>query len=479
MEIDLTKYGGAPELGYELLSIVPYACRLAKQGLLTKTVSGKDTAPFYYFSPNHVEVDDLPRGWKYMQKYVENGFPNIQIHRKQLDWQDFLPPLYTKYFIDKAILFKKETLVICNRYNVEWGEKPINYFDLPTLRSLFDMLKDNYQIVYCNLGGIDELKKYDDDAPAMPLGDYDMIKKEYPEVIHIYDLHKERDLSINETQMRVFAGCSKYITMNGGYGIWASYMQGENVIYSKRCREIGVNSFYTWYWKLSQSTVQHVSTYKDLLHLVKEKWVDKLPLINILLRTSNREDMFNRAVDSIEAQTYKNIRIVVHADNDASMAYAMKRRVNPVQFKPYANMIPIGMFPYYGKPFGPNMYFPRLFKYVNNGIIMYLDDDDYYIEKTAFQQIADLRLKYRDIAIWRVIGKQDQLIPNNYNFLESKWPEPGDFSGLGIAHHHENLPKWEPYRRGDYRIAMNLYRNAYYDKCAIHKINEPLVKAGL
>jgi hypothetical protein len=477
--IDLRDYGGAPELGYELLSVIPYAYKLHKEGKLAGTVSTKDTACLYHFSPNHYECPDLQRGWKFTEKYRKEHFPNIQIHQNQLDWSQWSRLDYGYIFQGAAITFPKETIVICNRYNVEWGEKPINFFPLDVLRQLFITLQDNYQIVYCNLGGIPELTKYDDDAPAMQLGDYDMIKKEFPKVIHIYDLHKEKGISINNTQMRVFAGCSKFITMNGGYGIWASYMGGENIIYSKRCRELTVNSFYSWYWKLGRGNVTHVDTHESLLELVKQKWVDKLPLINILLRTSHRPQTFDRALNSILSQSYKNVRVIVGCDNQESFNYALKAKCNPILYKPYGQPIKQGLAPYYGSPFGPNVYFNRLAKMVRLGIVVYLDDDDYYLTDDSLMKIAKAYKDPLSFITWRVLAKDGKrIVPSDFNFTLAPYPEPGDFSGLGYAHHIDKFKRWTPWRRGDYRQGVEFYRDVNTGRAEIVRIDEVLVAAG-
>jgi hypothetical protein len=482
--IDLRKYGGAPELGYELLAVVPYAYHLYKQGLLEATYSTKDTSVFYWFSPNHTEVEDMERGWKFVRNYKNDDFPNINIHKNQLDWEQWGNPFERRVHEGARIEFEKETIVICNRYNIEWGERPINYFSLDILKQMFELLQDKYQIVYCNLGGVPELKSYDDDAPAMDLGDYNFVQK-YPKVIHIWDLFKKRnEKTINELQMKVFSGCQKFITMNGGYGIWASYMGGENIIYSQRCHELdeNVNSFNMWYFKLSpkgQGHIAHVSTYEDMMVLINQKWVQCLPLINILMRTRSRKELFARAVNSIKTQTYKNVRIIAACDSINSYYYARKHPVNLLMLKPYDQHIPLGLPPHFGKPFGPNVYFNVMQKYIGRGIVAYLDDDDYYLYNDALMRIAEAYVDDFCVVTWRVLAKDGvRIIPNDYNFYEAKWPEVGDFSGLGFAYSINKWRKWEPWRRGDWRVGIFVFRDSRWNKGKIVRIDDVLVAAG-
>ena len=250
-----------PEFGYELLGAIPYAYNLFLKGELGSTISAYDTSCLYFFSPDHTESSSM-RSWDNMKKLWDTNFPNINIHRNELDWDSFSAPPFKEYYKDKSISFEKETLVIFNRYNYEWGKPPLNFLDIPTLTTLFDMLQDKYQIVYINIKGH---PKYYDGVDPLDLGDDDLLKK-YPKVISINDLiQKHSDLTYNEIQLRVFAKCEKYVSSNGGQLILSAYFGGENVIFSKYCREMGpnVNSFYRWYHKLGGSVFQHVENYKD------------------------------------------------------------------------------------------------------------------------------------------------------------------------------------------------------------------------
>ena len=130
-----------PEFGYELLSSVPYAYNLHLKGELGETISAFDTSCLYFFSPKHTETN-CQRSWDNMGKLWKDNFPNIKIHRPQLDWDLFTPPPFKEFYKDKSIKFEKEVIVIFNRYNKEWNEPPINYLDLKTLDILFNMLSN-------------------------------------------------------------------------------------------------------------------------------------------------------------------------------------------------------------------------------------------------------------------------------------------------------------------------------------------------
>ena len=182
------------EFGYELISVLPYAYHLHSIGKLDKTISGMDTECLYYFSPDH-KINKAQRSW-YNTPDVKT--PNIDIHKHFLNKDEFLPPPLKEKYKNKKFKFEKEPIIICNRHNVEWGVKPINYFNIPTLKKLFKLLQDKYQVVYINIDGRKELY---DNAPPIKLKDYQLLK-EFPKVLNIHELHKKKKkISFNTLQL--------------------------------------------------------------------------------------------------------------------------------------------------------------------------------------------------------------------------------------------------------------------------------------
>ena len=442
-----------PEFGYELLSAVPYAYNLFLKGELGETVSGFDTKCLYFFNPNHIE-NNCKRSWDNMDKLWKTKFPNINIHRPQLDWSLFSSPPFKEFYKDKSIKFDKETIVIFNRYNEEWGEPPINYLDLKTLDTLFSMLSDKYQVVYINLN---KGEKYFDGAKPMELNDGEVLKK-YPKVYSLYDVMGEYpDLSINEIQLRLFANCSKYISSNGGQLILSAYFGGENVIFSKKCKELSpeVNSFYKWYHKLGGGVFQHVDSYSNLIELVRQKWVLKKPLINILVRTSGRPNYFRNCMNSIYEQTYKNWNIIIGVDDKETLKYTQSAKGRDV-FYDYSKLIipPPPINENYGINFKYNLYLNDLQDQVNDGYIIYLDDDDRLGDKNSLKTLANKISGDDDFVIWRV-GFPNRLVPSDENFGQR--PKVRDISGIGFSFNVKHKVLWEPYKRGDFRVANELY----------------------
>lgn len=242
-----------PEFGYELISVIPYAYWLYEKGMLEKTISGFDSEPLYYFSPEH-EINPEKRSW-YNHPKLET--PNRHIHRRSLDTRKFKAPPYREAFSGHYNF----DIVVCNRYCNEWTavkelNKPINYFDLDFLDRLFNDNK-NKSIAYLNIHGYD---KHYDHSGCLDLGDYEFCQN-YPNVTHIKELVNG---SLNKAQLKVMASASEFYTLNGGYAILASYFGGVNYIYTNpvkigdriRPREVETGDF-EYYPLFGGSTIVH------------------------------------------------------------------------------------------------------------------------------------------------------------------------------------------------------------------------------
>lgn len=442
------------EFGYELISALPYAYYLHLNKKLSKTVSGNDTECLYYFSPNHIENKER-RSWYNTPK--AKNIPNIDIHKPFLYKSQFASPPFKEHYANDLYKFNKKTVVICNRINREWGKDPINYFNETTLDKLFSLLEQKYQVIYINIEGRTEL--YDNESP-ISINDKEILKK-HPQVIDIHALKEETDLSFNTLQLMIFANCEKYITMNGGHSILASYFGGENIIMSKygkpQTREINPenNSFYRWYDQFGDSRIMHVSNEDKLIRKITSLWVNNDPVCNILVRTANRPNAFRKCIESIEKQDYENVNILVSYQDDASFKYIVPHKVYAYKVCRTEKIMSRPASKDYGIKMTANLYLNDLQEKVKSGFIIYLDDDDKFADETAISQIAKYFKNKKSLVFWRV-KKGDRLIPNNKNW--KKRPVCKDICGIGIAFHVDDMIKWEPYKLGDYRIAKALYK---------------------
>lgn len=443
------------EFGYELLSVLPYTYNLYTRGELLETISGYDTKCLYFFSPNHHEIN-CKRSWDSVLEMKKENFPNINIHRNDLDWDFFTPPPFKDFYSDKSIVFDKETIVIFNRYNNEWGDQPINYLDNQTLDKLFELLNDNYQIVYLNLNHDD---RYFDHLPPLDLNDHDVLNK-YENVLTFRSLNDMYpQYSINELQCRIFSNCTKYISSNGGQLILSSYFGGENIIFSKKCNELKpeVNSFYRWYDKLGGGLFHHVDNYNDLITLVTEKWVKKQPMINILIRTSGRPKYFKRCIESIYSQTYKNWNIIVGVDDQESIKYVQPEKCKLVTYD-YSRFVypPKPLGDEYGVEFKYNLYINELHKHTKDGYCLILDDDNILSKKDSLKIIVSNIKTNDDLIFWKV-NFNNRLVPSDSNF--GNIPVLFDIDSAGFIYQKNYFIEWEPFKRGDYRMSSVLYNH--------------------
>lgn len=169
---------------------------------------------------------------------------------------------------------------------------------------------------------------------------------------------------------------------------------------------------------------------------------NKSECINILMRTSNRPRGFNRMIESIRTQTYKNYRIIVSVDNDETENYVKK--YSDVE---YIKMTPVTRTDPSHCPY--NLYFNSLINEVNEGWIFFIDDDDVLNGPNTLMKISknvsdpDLLYVFRMQYTNRVVPNRNfgkdivggdiatpNIIVNKKNAARSKWPDRrmGDFT---------------------------------------------------
>lgn len=453
------------EFGYELISCLPFAYYLHTKGKLDRTISGPGSEPLYCFSPEHI-INKSPRRFENNQSVISDGIPNAGIHRIKLDLDQWAIPPYKTHYKNEEYKWSKPTICICNRYNIEWSTKPINFFDLPLLDKLFNILKSKYQIIYF---GVDLPETLQDGAHSMRLGDYEFIKEKHPEVIIFQDLLKERDESWNLAMLKTFANCERFLTMNGGYSILASYFGGQNIIYSKpgkpQTRELTVGSFWHWYGEFGDSQICYVSDYEKIIEKIHQLWIRDLPTVNILIRSCRRPNYFHECIQSIYRQTYPNINIIVGIEKDDNVTdnYVFGHRVRVIYYdkkKIYVN--PPDKSENYGVWFPYNRYLDKMTSRVGNGYVLYLDDDDKLMSNDAIEKMVSEIRSEDSIIFWKTAFACGRIVPEEDNWTKMKngqGPTICDVSGIGFMFHskYRNEIEWGYWKRGDYRVAQKLH----------------------
>ncbi len=266
-----TKYFG--EFGFELYAVIPYAYWLHARGELEFTVSTADTGCLYYFSEDHRElplarrfapITDFPIGRPGALRYDHVGFP------ADPDMSRWQPPPYKQHYASDRFDFGKELCVVANKQSDDGflrREVPVNSIDTELLLALIRELRRAYQVVYCRPRGIDIVN---DHQPILDSGDIEAVKRAYPEVLTIQDLQVDNpDLSFNELQLRLFAGCERFVSVVGGSAFLCSYFGGTNVVYARRGWEVDSGAYENWFSSFSGARVVSAGSPNQLLQGVR------------------------------------------------------------------------------------------------------------------------------------------------------------------------------------------------------------------
>jgi glycosyltransferase involved in cell wall biosynthesis len=168
------------------------------------------------------------------------------------------------------------------------------------------------------------------------------------------------------------------------------------------------------------------------------------PLVNILIRTSNRPALFPRCYESIQQQTYKHTHVIVGYDSDNALEY-IPRGVDKVPVS--ANK---------GIPFYYDLYCNQLKKYVDEGWFMFLDDDDFFHSPTVLQDISAHMNGEHEAIICQFLrkGTPKPATPR----IEKKQIIEGKIGLPCLILHskHKGLSGLDGYAGGDYRYILSV-----------------------
>jgi len=246
------------EFGYELISCVPYAYWLHKNGGLQKVISCNDTKCLYFFTENHEEIYDS------RSEYKKPDVPNGNIHRAELDTRMWEPPPLNLHYKNDRFVWDKPICVVCNKYKDD-GRNPIG-LDTEFLEMIFKKLTPHHTVIYNR-----PLHKNitHDESGQIDIGDFKLISDKFPQVIDINSLHrKNSDLSFNTLQLMILANGEKFISSQGGSSILCSYFGGTNIIYAYEGKEIECGSYKNWYHAFSGSKIVHAKSKEALYEAV-------------------------------------------------------------------------------------------------------------------------------------------------------------------------------------------------------------------
>lgn len=122
------------------------------------------------------------------------------------------------------------------------------------------------------------------------------------------------------------------------------------------------------------------------------------PLINILVRTSNRPKAFSKCLASIVSQDYENIRIIIGYDNEAALRYIPKG-LETVFVSADRDL-----------PFFYDEYLNQMMQLVDDGYLWAVDDD----EVVNPNVISQFPLQGNGFILQ--LQRQNTIVPKDLNF---------------------------------------------------------------
>jgi GT2 family glycosyltransferase len=209
--------------------------------------------------------------------------------------------------------------------------------------------------------------------------------------------------------------------------------------------------------------------------VVTERIESPNPLINILTRTSNRPNGFNRCRESIEKQTYKNIRHIVSIDNLNDEEYVKAHNVDYFFMDKEAiskeNDIPD---PKTGTRFIYNLYLNHLINEVKEGWIFILDDDDYFADVNSVQKMVNAIKNPTDLVLWQMKYPNGHVLPSLQELGTP--PRLARISSQCFMLHSAiaKTIRWDGWKCGDFRFVQNAYKKTGEKRV----IREVLVNLG-
>jgi hypothetical protein len=217
---------------------------------------------------------------------------------------------------------------------------------------------------------------------------------------------------------------------------------------------------------------------------------NKNPLINVVTRTSGRPEFFKRNVNSINSQTYKNIRHVIITDSKDNVSYIKNNGIEE-----YYIYDPIYLVkndktkdPKTGRLSAHNLYFNEVHKEIKEGWIIYIDDDDYFMDQHSLSKLVTHINKYNEdtlIYFQMEWGSKNIKIPSEiknrkvlFPFGSEKWtPQLARIGGSCLIFHskYKDFAMWDKWKCSDFRVISKLHNKIPNKVCIV----EPFVKVPL
>src|SRR5579862_8237331 len=132
------------------------------------------------------------------------------------------------------------------------------------------------------------------------------------------------------------------------------------------------------------------------------------PTVNIITRTASRPRFFEMNYQSVQEQKehYSPIKHLVSCDDESSKDY--------LENYEDITVIEVERGEFRSDRFPPNLYCNTLTEAVENGWIIYLDDDDLFVQPDAVKTIMSYATDEDQILLWKVRFPNGRVIPKKF-----------------------------------------------------------------
>lgn len=312
---DIYHFSSFAELGRHLLVYTPYLYHIShSQPIITTSV--QDSYPFYFFSPNHCEIDRPRNPFEDLKLSIPwpTSMDDLDTINRYVTRESFprtnrsIVPFFGYYCGWSIFPFSRDThhkdnqyIVILNkRYQYKWWETHANYLSIDVLQSLLDILLPYYHVVYYR--PIDMILQNDDNSNQGDFEDFNHLecyarslsaKLSTPHQLYllpkmIMDLKTmsskkapadegvplKSAISMNELVLSTLADAAGYVSVQGGAQILSSLFGP-----SKRAvmlHKLGFEAIYEvdYFDLISGTAVWTTFSEDELLRTTQEVFVD-------------------------------------------------------------------------------------------------------------------------------------------------------------------------------------------------------------
>lgn len=191
-----------------------------------------------------------------------------------------------------------------------------------------------------------------------------------------------------------------------------------------------------------------------------ERKKEKEEKINILIRTSNRPEYCKKCIESILEQHYNNYQIIICYDKVESLAYLDNYKNNDKIQYFYVEVESKEKYKF-------NLYCNILMDKVEEGWIMFLDDDDKLTHNKVLPMLNENIESEDCLYIWKFLRPDKIIYPKNINHIKL-----GELCSCGFIFNnkHKDKSRWPDKQCGDFSFFNELVKNYSFSKIFINNI---------